>query len=111
MEAIDTTAIKENQQFPNPKVPPLSIKTYRHKTVQPKPHTSPLPSDQKKKQLPETTLTDSEKRLLNNKIKDFTSQLQTEINKKYPNEYMQSPLIEPQMTEQKNEILRKIKYF
>lgn len=37
--------------------------------------------------------------------------MKTDVDKKYPNDFMQSPLIEYQMTEQKNEILRKIKFF
>lgn len=41
-EAVENSNFgQELKPIPTPKVPPLTIKTYRHKTVQPKPASSP----------------------------------------------------------------------
>ena len=55
-------------------------------------------------------LTDDEKKLLKERIKKFTDDLKAKIDQTYPDNYMASTLIDEQLTKEKNEILRRIKF-
>lgn len=56
-------------------------------------------------------LTDNERHILAKKIKEFTVKLKDDVDKQYPDDYKQSPLIDRTMNTQKNEIVRKIKFY
>ena len=56
-------------------------------------------------------LTENEKKIMAKKIKEFNINLQKEIEDQYPDDYKQTPMMDPAITQSRNEILRKIKFF
>ena len=58
-----------------------------------------------------TQLTKSENAVLQKKIKDYTADLQRKIDERYPDDYNKTTLMDDSITQMKNEILRKIKFY
>lgn len=59
----------------------------------------------------DTALTPEEKSYLQKQIKDFTTAMQKDIEEKYPDDYKRTIMMDDNTTQQKNEILRKIKFY
>ena len=61
------------------------------------------------KKLP-NQLTDDEKKVLKEKIKEHTAEIKAKIDEKYPDDYQATTLMDEGLTKEKNAILRRIKF-
>ena len=59
------------------KVPPATVRTVRHRTVQPMSAQSNKVTERK---LPATMLTQEEKQMLSKKIREYTAKMRTEVD-------------------------------
>mmetsp|Transcript_1583 Transcript_1583/g.2109 ORF Transcript_1583/g.2109 Transcript_1583/m.2109 type:complete len:96 (+) Transcript_1583:297-584(+) len=65
----------------------------------------------RKVHLLETQLTAPEKQELSKRIKEFTVEMKDKIEKLYPDDHNKTIMMDDQVTAQRNQILRKIKFF
>lgn len=55
-------------------------------------------------------LTEDEKKTLRERVKKFTEDLKAKVDATYPDNYMASTMIDQELTKEKNQILRRIKF-
>ena len=65
----------------------------------------------RKRQVLDTQLTQDEKQKLNKMIKDKTDEIYKKVQEQYPDDYNRTIMMDDETTKEKNEILRKIKFF